>query len=38
VYRSITSQPGDQAMPQQEIDLGFTDHRGVYYGPGEYHH
>ena len=38
VYRSIINQPGDQAMPQQEIDLGFTDHRGVYYGPGEYHH
>ena len=38
VYRSIINQPGDQAMPQQEIDMGFTDHRGVYYGPGEYHH
>ena len=38
VYRSITNATPQPQQYEQQIDLGFTDARGVYYGPGEYHH
>jgi len=37
VYKSITNS-APQPQYEQQVDLGFTDARGVYYGPGEYHH
>jgi len=38
-YKAITNQPQvQQEVMVPPVDLGFTDERGVYYGPGEYHH
>jgi len=35
VFRAVTNQPPPL---QEEIDTGYTDERGIYYGPGEWHH
>jgi len=37
-YKAITNGNTRQEYYAPEIDLGFTDSRGVYYGPGEYSH
>jgi len=38
-YKAVFNGGQQQEVVYQEpVDMGFTDQRGVYYGPGEYHH
>ena len=39
-YKAVFNggQQQQEVVYQEPVDMGFTDNRGVYYGPGEYHH